>query len=393
MARICVIRQEQALLDPRVVREVEALVGAGHSIDLICERGPEETWREERGTLTVRRLPSLPRGSMLAYALRYAAFLLAAGTLVGLLHLRRRYDLVQVNSLPDALVFAALIPRLSGTPVLLDLHECAPEFFAVRSGYGFRHPVVRVVAMLEQLSIRFATRATTCTEPMREAFLRRGAPPRKVTVVHNGPDETVFDPRHVEPIKRDPHAFVLFSHGLIDQRHGLETIVGALQLLADDLPRLQLVIHGAGPDLSKLEELTAALGLTDRVTFNRGWVSFEELARHVAAADVGIVATRRDPLGDLTHCNKMYEFMVMKKPVVASRTTAVEAYFGDGCFEMFSPGNEQDLARAIRALHDDPDRCRELARRALAAMEPYRWPRQRNVYLGLVEQLLGGDSE
>ena len=44
----------------------------------------------------------------------------------------RRYDVVQVNSLPDWLVFAALIPRALGARVLLDLHECMPEYAATK---------------------------------------------------------------------------------------------------------------------------------------------------------------------------------------------------------------------------------------------------------------------
>jgi hypothetical protein len=66
--------------------------------------------------------------------------------LASALHLRHRYDLVQVNSLPDFLVFAALGPRLIGSPVLLDLHECMPEFFATKFRTSLQHPAVRVLA-------------------------------------------------------------------------------------------------------------------------------------------------------------------------------------------------------------------------------------------------------
>ena len=40
-----------------------------------------------------------------------------------------RFALVQVHSLPDFLVFAALPLRLAGVPLILDLHEAMPEFF------------------------------------------------------------------------------------------------------------------------------------------------------------------------------------------------------------------------------------------------------------------------
>ena len=82
----------------------------------------------------------------------YVTFFVLVGLGVAALHLRRRFDLVQVNSVPDVLVFAALLPRLSGARVLQDLQEPLPEFFATKSGVGERHPAVRLIAALEQAS-------------------------------------------------------------------------------------------------------------------------------------------------------------------------------------------------------------------------------------------------
>ena len=59
-------------------------------------------------------LMSQPSGGILHYVFGYGVFLLAAAVLVTMLHLRRRYHLIQINSMPDALVFAALGPRLLG---------------------------------------------------------------------------------------------------------------------------------------------------------------------------------------------------------------------------------------------------------------------------------------
>ena len=110
------------------------------------------------------------------------------------LHFRRRYELVQVHSLPDPLVFAALVPKLTGARVVLDLHECMPEFFATKFGLPLDHRAVRLIGAAEQASIRFADFAITCTEQMREAFVGRGADPDKIGVVLNAADEAVFDP-------------------------------------------------------------------------------------------------------------------------------------------------------------------------------------------------------
>jgi glycosyltransferase involved in cell wall biosynthesis len=97
---------------------------------------------------------------------------------------------------------------------------------------------------------------------------------------------------------------------------------------------------------------------------------------------------RRDVFRDLTHCNKMYDYIAMRRPAIVSRTRSVTAYFGESCFQMFEAGDVDDLARAIRELHRDSGLGARLVRRAAEVSEPYRWPRQREVYLGVVDDAL-----
>src|SRR4029077_5546789 len=170
-------------LDPRVRREVDALVQAGHEGDVICLRRPGERPLESHGRVTAHRV-SIPlrRAGRFNYVLQYGAFFTVASALVAVLQLRRRFDVVQVNSMPDSLAFAAVVPRLLGARVLLDLHECMPEFYAVKFGVGLHHPAVRFVAWMEQAAIRFADEVITCTDQMRSAFVNRGAQPAKIGV-------------------------------------------------------------------------------------------------------------------------------------------------------------------------------------------------------------------
>ncbi len=389
MARICVIRQGQFSLDARLVREVDALVALGHEVDVICLAWPGEPKLERIGGLTIRRIPLAQRRSgWLRYVFEYAAFLVIATLLAGALHLRRRYDVVQVNSLPDALVFAGLVPRLLGARVLLDLHECMPEYFATKYETTLAHPGVRLIAFAEQASIRFASFVITCTEPMRQTFMRRGAPPDKMAVVLNSADEATFDPRRHPPRGRRPGEFVLICHGAIEENYGLDAIVRAVAVLKGEIPGLTLRIYGDGSYRPVLRDLIAELGVASHVYLSDTWIPIAEVPAAIAAADVGVVAVKRDAFRDLTLCNKMYDFVVMGLPAIVSRTRAVEAYYGDSCFELFTSEDEHDLARAIRRLYADPETCARLARRAVEVNEPYRWTHQREIYQHVIERLV-----
>jgi glycosyltransferase involved in cell wall biosynthesis len=387
--RACLIRQGFYPLDTRVRREVAALAAAGHEVDVLCVRRPGQRLRERLGPVTVYRLPLPVRRAegRAGYVLRYAVFALAVALLASALAVRRRWSVVQVNSMPDALVFAAAVPRLLGARVVLDLHECMPEFFSVKFGVSMRHPVVRLVAAAEQASIRFADRVITCTEQMREAFVARGAAPEKVTVVLNSSDEAVFDAARHPPAPRRDGRFTLICHGAIERSYGHDTLVRAAALLRDELPGLRIEIYGDGTYREELTRLADSLGLNGSLWMSDGWVPIDELVAAIAAADAGVVAMRRDRFRELTHCNKMFDFIAMRRPAIVSRTRAVEAYFGEDAFALFESGDEQDLARAIRALHADPALGARLVARAGAAGAPYRWERQRRVYTRVIEEL------
>ena len=386
MAHMCVIRQSGIPLDARGTREIEALVAAGHDVDVICLRVPGQPLRERDGRLTIYRVPlERKRRGVLRYLFEYAAFFVAAGALVTALHLRRRYAVVQVNSLPDSLVFAAAVPRLLGAGIVLDLYECMPEFFAMKFKLPPRHAFVRLLMLLEQASIRFADAVITSTELMRERFVERGAPREKIAISVNGSDERRFDPRRYPGAPRRPDRFVLICHGSIEEHYGLDTVLHAIALLKGEMPGLRLVVFGDGTQRTPLQALANELSVADRVSFSQGWAPIEALLRAIADADAGVLAIKRNDFRDLTHCSRMFDLIVMRKPVIMSRTRAVEASFGEGCFQLFESGDAHDLARAIRELAADPALAERLVARAALENEPYRWSRQEPRYVAVVE--------
>ena len=120
--------------------------------------------------------------------LEYLGFFVLAAWRLLTLHLRRRYGVVQVHNLPDFLVFVALIPKLMGARVILDIHDLMPEFFASKTESDMQSSLVRLLILQEQLSCRFAHQVITVTSEWRETLIRRGVPAVKVAVVMNVAD-------------------------------------------------------------------------------------------------------------------------------------------------------------------------------------------------------------
>jgi glycosyltransferase involved in cell wall biosynthesis len=371
--RVCAVRQFP--FDTHLRREVDALLDAGHEVDVVCMSGDGRPRRERRGRLTIWRMPvQHRRGGRGRYVVEHAAFVTAAALTVAGLHVRRRFDVVQVNSPPDSVVLAALVPKLTGTPLLLDLVESTPEFFATRFGTPDTHPVARLLAGVEQRSIRFADHAITGTRHMRERFAARGADATRIDVVLNASDERFFDPALAPPASEPADdTFTLVCHGSIEPRYGLDTAI-------------RFEIYGEGSARAELERLARELGVDDRVRFH-GFVAIDELVAALARADAGVVAVKRDPFRDLTHTNKMFDFVAMRRPAIVSWTRSVADYFDEEALEYFRSDDSDDLARAIREVRRDPRRRQAMVRRAGELYEAYRWPRQREIYVAAVENL------
>ena len=349
--------------ETRVQREAAALLERGHAVDVICLRNADEPPRDEHDGVHIRRLPvGRHRGHGFAVQLfEYLAFFALAAATLSALHLRNRYDVVQVHNLPDFLVFAALVPKLTGTPVLLDLHDLMPEFLATRRGVGPNSASVRVTAWQERMSCWFADHVITVTDSWKRTLIERGVEPEKISVVMNVADAQIFHPApHAHTANGQDRGFHVFYHGTLTERYGIDLLLDAIALARAALPDMRVTLLGTGDAIDDLIAQRRALGLEDLVTITSTAVDVTELAALIRGADVGVVPNRADPFTDGILPTKLMEYVSVGIPVIAARTTAISSYFDDTMVEFFEPGDREGLAAALTKLAADPPRRRRM---------------------------------
>ena len=104
--RVCIIRQ-RAYYELPVRREAEALLNAGYDVDLICLQDEGHENEEMDNGVQIYRIPlRLSKGSVIRYLQEYFSFFIQAMIKLTTLHFKKRYDVIQVNTMPDFLVFA-----------------------------------------------------------------------------------------------------------------------------------------------------------------------------------------------------------------------------------------------------------------------------------------------
>ena len=384
--RACVVRQND-LYAVEVQREAEALAGAGFDVEVVCQRAAGAPPREVVNGVQIVRLPmrrDYGRGKV-GKALAYGGFFLLVAWYLSVQHIRRPYAVVQVISMPDFLVFSALVPKLFGSKVVAKMQEPTPELATTIFGPTF---LTGVLARIEQWAIRFAHHTVTVTEQLKQRYVERGAAAERITVVLNCSDPYAMLPDQSCPPARTDQGFTVVCIGTIEDRYGQDTIIGAASLLRDEMPDLQVVITGRGSGVDNMVRAISDRGVLDVVRFE-GFVSLDRLREILCSADVGVVAQKSSPYSHLVHTNKMVDYWIFGLPVIASRLRAVSELYDGRFIEYYEPGDEADLAAAIRRLRADPERRAELAENGKLAQSRNGWSTQRVAYLRVFEDLLG----
>lgn len=379
--------------DPRVRREAEALVAAGHVVDVFALRRAGDAATGTLAGVTVRRLGvQRHQGAGIGVYLReYLSFLVRSGWALTRAQRSRRYGLVQVHSLPDFLVFAALPLRLVGVPVVLDLHEAMPEFFRSRFPRAGNPVIHRILEFQERVSIALATVVVTVNPVMARRLVKIGTPADKVHVVPNSASLARFDPAAWPSRSFASDGVVRFVYaGALTPTYELDIAFAALARIAAVRPELTFAaeIYGRGDSEAALRDQARRLGIGDRVSFH-GRIPIDHVPGAIAAADIGLAPTRHDPFTDVSLSTKLFEYAAMGKPVVASRLPLVAATFPAGTVYTYAAGDAESMAAAILDVVDDPTRRTTAVAATAAIASRESWDRESIRYVALIEALLG----
>lgn len=383
--RACMVRQVDKL-EVALLRDSEALVAAGYEVDIVMMRPPEAShWGELPPGVTVRTLALRRRkGGLLGYVGDYLSFVVAASFLVAWLHLRRRYRVVHIASLPDVLVVAGLVPKVTGAALVLKVAEPTPQLSETLG-----HPpwLTALLGWLQVTSARVADAVVTVTDELADDLARRGVERSSIAVVLNVPGDAMASLRGDH--RPDPDRFTVICHGSILERYGHDTILEAAAILRSDVPELRVVFTGTEPYWEILRQRVPGLGLVG-VVEHHAWLPLPDLVALVQRADVGVVAQKASPYSHLVNTTKMFEFLMLGVPVVCSRLRATERLVpaDAGAIRYFEPDDAQQLAAVLLELRNDPQARAELAERGQELYASLGTATQREAYLGAVGHAL-----
>lgn len=380
--------------DPRPRRAAEALVKEGMTVEVICLKESEnESMREAFNGVEITRVPlRRRRGGKLGYLWQYGAFILLSGGILAARALRRRYDIVHVHNMPDFLVFSALVPKMLGARVILDLHDPMPELMTAIFGIQEKSFSVRVLKTLERWSLGFADIVLTVSDTFKRVFAERSCREGKIVVVMNAPDEEIFQYRAAVLSHQVMHVaakpFVVMYHGSLVERHGLDLAVKALGQIRETIPHAELRIYGRStPFLDHVLASVQGTSVGEAVHYY-GAKKLEDIVEAIDKCDIGIIPNKRSVFTELNTPTRIFEYLARGKPVIAPRTPGILDYFNEDELSLFELGNADDLAAKLEYAFRHPAEIARMIERGQEVYQAHMWTQERSRLVQVVCDLL-----
>lgn len=359
--------------DMRVRKEALALIRAGFRVFLLCLRRSEESVTEKVEGIEVTRIRAGTNDVELAFwdiimsmDLAHPKFKRAIVPWVTKFNIQA----IHVHDLP--LMGTALKLRSQlGIPVVADFHENYPE--ALRAWFAWKkNPIARLKnalfmnpsrwTVIERNAVIEADYVIAVVDEMKNRLVEQyRASPEKISVVTNTEE---LDFLHQEKIQ-DVYApfeghFILTYSGNIGPHRGVDTVIDAMQYLKDHPIALVIVGRGRKTVMDRLKARVEELKLAKHVHF-LGHQPFSKFFSYMSLTHVNIIPHKSNPHTDNTVPHKLFEAMMVGKPVLVSSSAPLKRIVNTTKSGLvFQAGNSRDCAAKILELYGNEALCRQL---------------------------------
>ncbi len=369
----------------RIVKLAEQLAHKGHQVTIAYF---PLTKREENFLGAVHTIP-LERNISVATLIRNTKALCALSRQTELLHLQKSH-------------FYAVIPAVlaaygCGKPLHYDWDDWEEKIFYASL---YKTTLTSLVAgisfwMMERCLPFLADSVSVASEKLKTLALRRGADPRKVSLVPVGADPEMFcvDVSESQAVRKKYDVngeLLILYHGQLHSCQYVRLFLGAAKLIFEDpsARRMKFMVLGDGSELGRLKKFTETLGLGENIIF-AGSVSHTDVPAYIAAADI-CVAPFED--NEITRCKsplKVVEYLASGKAVVASDVGEVRRMI-ENAGVLVQPGRTDKIAGGIMELANDDARRKAMAGTARRRVEiKYNWCSSAEVLEKTYEAVLG----
>ncbi|MDP4222885.1 MAG: glycosyltransferase family 4 protein [Bacteroidota bacterium] len=351
--------------DKRVLREIEALSGAGFEIFVLCFAFSGKSYRETGGIKVTRIRISKGMKNVLFFFLNTipAYGWLWSGKIKKFIT-GNDLDSLHVHDLyMSEAAYRGIRKSGKDIPMILDLHE---NYSYAVTTYNWTKGFLRSFITRpqkwqkkEERLLQYPKGIVVLSEEFRDHLLTKYKflAATRFCAFPNVPDMIQLDDFKAKAVnvafeKKDP---VVFYFGVVAERRGIFNAIDAFAEVISKGYNADLVIVGPidKKDRDRFFEMTGIPGIRSRVKYIP-WIDLSELPAYLEASDICLAPFIRNPQHDSGVANKIFDYMSGKRPVIASdclpQKRLIEKY---ECGLIF--GNQREFVDAIIELLTNPE--------------------------------------
>ena len=265
-----------------------------------------------------------------------------------------------------------------GVPVLWERHEILSDKLAEDSIYR------KVLASKNLIGF------VTLSPLIAENYIKNGLNAEKVLIAHSGVDTSIFLPYLSKDVAREKlylerDAKIVLYAGHLYEHKGIATILETASLM----PECKFVLVGGWQaDIDKVKATYIEKDLHNVEVI--GHVKQNELAVYLYAADVLLLPTSRQwQLAETTSPMKLFEYMTVKRPIVASALPNIMTVLRDRENALLAKPDEAfSFQQAITELLENTSLAERIAEQAFQEVDKYTWDSRTDSILDFVEKRL-----
>lgn len=385
--------------DVRAEKVCSSLTEAGHEVHMVARNRDRRITEEVLEECTVHRLEPWARlGTTLDAATQFPAFLNPRWLRL-MIRTAKRYacEVVLVRDLPLAPA-AIWVARRVGIPVILDMAENYPAMIRDLWSTGATSPgdlLIRnpwAVTAVERWCLPRLDHILVMVDESLQRLEALGVPDTKLTVVSNTPRLSRIEEYRRHRLGRrqtGTGALRLVYLGLMEEARGVGLAIEAVARARGDGTPVTLDLIGAGRALNDLRDRATGLGLGDDIVRFHGFIPYAQALAKIACFDAGLIPHYANESWETTIPNKLFDYMSLGLPVLASSVTPVARLLGEtGAGLIFNDRDVDDLTKAIQHLFRS-GQGEAMGRAGVAAVRArYHWEEDAARFLSVLEQVV-----
>jgi glycosyltransferase involved in cell wall biosynthesis len=376
--------------DPRVRRYGEALVRHGYEVDcfVLKEAGKPDFESVNGVSLFHLNIHQYRGSSNVAYIISYLKFFLLA-TAAFIKNLYKNYAVIHVHNMPDFLVFTALFNKLSGSKIILDIHDTMPELYLAKFKSIIGKLVYGILLFQEKCASYIADKVITVHEPHLEHIaIHHGIKRHKFVVIPNFADKNLFRKTGSGLPTQENNDFKLIYHGTIAERFGLDVVLEGIKKLKQLNHTVKLDIYGKGDGVPELNHWITELNLSDRV-FYHGQIPLDDIPQKISEADLGIVSYIHSEATHLMLPLKLMEYIAMGIPSLTVKNKPISYYFKSDELAYYKNNDSDSFSNQLIKLIKSPQELIRLRTKTEDINQRLNWENEQMKYIHLIKELSG----